>query len=316
MRSQNRWRGIGVGVFMGVLLSAAGVPAGSLEPGGGPTAADSQMYTLEQIYDRLNTGAAATKMTAFTEPISGPGTGTMRTIDEIMAKAPALDAINGATAADVTSGKTFWGLTAGTWGLRTGTGSGGGCTYNAGVPRTGQTPTVPLNPAPAGSDGALQKGVAWPNPRFTDNSNGTVTDNLTGLIWLKNANCLDTVGGINKGGGILTWANALTWSNNMAAGSRGLTDGSTVGQWRLPNVREMQSLIHYAFFNPALPNTDGSGKWTEGVPFTGVQSHLYLTSATYADTTGQAWYVNLYIGLVSLDDKSNPYYVWPVRGGQ
>jgi hypothetical protein len=34
-------------------------------------------------------------------------------------------------------------------------------------------------------------GVAWPNPRFTDNSDGTVTDNLTGLIWLKNANCTD-----------------------------------------------------------------------------------------------------------------------------
>jgi hypothetical protein len=50
------------------------------------------------------------------------------------------------------------------------------------VPKTGQTPTVPLDPAPGGSDGNLQKGVAWPNPRFTDNGNGTVTDNLTNLV--------------------------------------------------------------------------------------------------------------------------------------
>ncbi len=51
------------------------------------------------------------------------------------------------------------------------------------VPKTGQT-----TPYGAGDDGALQKGVAWPTPRFTDSENGTVTDNLTGLIWLKNAN--------------------------------------------------------------------------------------------------------------------------------
>ena len=40
-----------------------------------------------------------------------------------------------------------------------------------------------------GDDGDLEKGITWPNPRFTDNGVGTVTDNLTGLIWLKDANC-------------------------------------------------------------------------------------------------------------------------------
>jgi hypothetical protein len=48
------------------------------------------------------------------------------------------------------------------------------------VPKTGQTTSYA-----SGDDGALQKGVAWPTPRFTDNSNGTVTDKLTGLIWMK-----------------------------------------------------------------------------------------------------------------------------------
>ena len=60
------------------------------------------------------------------------------------------------------------------------------------VARTGQAPTIPFT-APAGSDGALQKGTAWPNPRFTGNGDGTVTDNLTGLTWLQNTNCTDTV---------------------------------------------------------------------------------------------------------------------------
>ena len=58
-----------------------------------------------------------------------------------------------------------------------------GCKTEALVPQTGQTDYYA-----AGDDGALQKGVPWPTPRFTDNGNGTVTDNLTHLIWLKNAN--------------------------------------------------------------------------------------------------------------------------------
>ena len=54
------------------------------------------------------------------------------------------------------------------------------------VPKTGQTSSTP----PV-DDGGLQKGVAWPTPRFTNNNNGTVTDNLTGLIWMQNASAFD-----------------------------------------------------------------------------------------------------------------------------
>ena len=59
------------------------------------------------------------------------------------------------------------------------------------VPKTGQTISYGTR-----DDGDLQKGVAWPTPRFTDNNNGTVTDKLTGLIWMKNANAF----------GVRTWA--------------------------------------------------------------------------------------------------------------
>ena len=59
-----------------------------------------------------------------------------------------------------------------------------GTLYNAGVPKTGQTTSFAT-----GDDGDLEKGVAWPNPRFITGTTGVVTDTLTGLIWLKNANC-------------------------------------------------------------------------------------------------------------------------------
>ena len=62
------------------------------------------------------------------------------------------------------------------------------------VPKTGQVTCYDaggnvINCAGTGQDGELQKGVKWPTPRFTVRANGTTKDNLTGLIWLTNANC-------------------------------------------------------------------------------------------------------------------------------
>lgn len=135
--------------------------------------------------------------------------------------------------------------------------SGQSCDW-APVEKTGQKTSYAT-----GDDGDLEKGVAWPAPRFTDNGDGTVTDNLTGLIWLKNANCFGT----------RTWANALSDCNGLASGSCGLTDGSVAGDWRLPNIKEFQSLIDYGFCYPALPS---------GHPFTNVQGNHYWSGSTYA----------------------------------
>ncbi len=133
--------------------------------------------------------------------------------------------------------------------------------------------------------------------RFTDNNNGTVTDSITGLIWLKDANC-NTV---------KAWVDALTAVATLANGSCGLSDGSTTGQWRLPSRNELQSLIdYYTTSNPALPSEH---------PFTGVQSGFYWSSTTYAANTYYAWVVRLDGGNVGVLDKPVAYSVWPVRGG-
>jgi hypothetical protein len=310
MRNKTMLIGV-IGVVIGVLLSAAVVLAGNMDSPSAPTDPASQMYTMQQIYDRLATGAAGAKMTAFTEPGSGPGTGTMYTLDEIMAKAP-VTYTNAATQTQILSGTVAWGLSAGAWGVITGTLSGGGSTYNAAVPKTGQTTCYDTDGnvtacAGTGQDGALLKGVAWPNPRFTNNGNGTVTDNLTGLIWLTNANCW----------GAVNWATALANANGLANGACGLTDGSVAGDWRLPNRFEMQSLLDLGFSGPAVSNTAGTGKWAENDPFTGVQTFVhYWTSTTSASNTPNAWVVYLNDGGVSSFGRSLNRNVWPVRGGQ
>ncbi len=157
------------------------------------------------------------------------------------------------------------------------------------LPKTGQTTTYAT-----GDDGALQRGVAWPSPRFTDNGNQTVTDNLTGLMWTKDA---------NLPGGSRTWQQALDYvvSMNTGAGTYGYTD------WRLPNRKELFSLVDRAMYNPSLPS---------GHPFTNVQSSTYWSSTSYASGTSSAWIVYMYVGGVYASGKGNGNYVWPVRSGQ
>ena len=177
------------------------------------------------------------------------------------------------------------------------------CT-GAPVAKTGQTICYDTNGdiigcADTGQDGEYQYGTPWPVPRFTDNTDGTVTDNLTGLIWLKDANRF----------GPRNWAEALSDCNNLAHDGVNLTDGSSAGDWRLPNIRELHSLIDFSNYDPALPS---------GHPFTGVQStdSYYWSSTTPAYHSVHAWYVIIYNGSVGNHTKgTNNDYVWPVRGG-
>jgi len=83
------------------------------------------------------------------------------------------------------------------------------------LPKTGQTKCydesgTEISCTGTGQDGEIQAGVAWPGPRFTDNGDGTMTDNLTGLMWTTNA---------NLPGGYKTWQQALDYVAGMNAGT-------------------------------------------------------------------------------------------------
>ena len=193
------------------------------------------------------------------------------------------------------SGQLFAGTTLTNEGIKFNDGTVQRTAYLGGsapVAKTGQSTSYGSR-----DDGELERGIMWPTPRFTDNSDGTVLDNLTGLIWTKNATC----------DGAKDWTSALAYCNALSNGACGLTDGSEAGDWRLPQIKELQSLIDYGEYTPALPS---------GHPFTNVQSNVYWSSTTISFSTGKAWYVNLDSGSVFNDvEKTSARYVWPVRGG-
>ncbi len=279
-----------IGVVICLLLATQGIVlARSLNPSAGPTDSGSQMFTLEQNYDRLNAGALNGPQSGFTKPASGSVTGTAHELDEIMAQASVADNANGATATDVQVEKMLLGLRA------VGT-------------RSNITETLALRAAPPCFDDAN---------RYVDCENGTVTDTVTGLIWLKNAGCL--------GSGRYAAANSA--AAGLQTGVCGLTDNSSPGDWRLPTKTEWQEMIARAVVlgctgvdAPSLTNTPGTGCFSTGPqPFTGVQPGVYWTSTTSADFASYAWAVRLFFGVGYYAWKpstNNTLYVWPVRGGQ
>ena len=149
-----------------------------------------------------------------------------------------------------------------------------------------------------GQDGELAMGVALPAQRFSDNSDGTVTDKMTGLIWLKNANCFSSQ----------TWSAAMSSASTLASGACGLADGSVAGQWRLPNIVELESLVNL--------QQSSAATWLNSLGFSGVQGFNYWSSSADAIYTNYAWDVSMTNGYVYDGIKSNSYFVWPVRGGQ
>lgn len=189
--------------------------AGDIDSPGSPSAG-SGMYTFKQIYDYLSAGTVSPIAESFQEPIAGPGS-TMYTTKQIYEAVATPFPQCDASAADVKTGKKFFCTQSGSWGVQTGTNSGGT------LLKTGQTASYQT-----GDDGTYQKGAAF-NYAW-DSGTDTVKDNVTGLIWASS--------GVGAGGNFgtpLYWSSAIVWAEGLTFA--GYSD------WRLPNATELYSLM-------------------------------------------------------------------------
>ena len=162
--------------------------------------------------------------------------------------------------------------------------------------------------------------------RYEDNGNGTISDCRTGLIWLKNANCTATAGGIAKTTlgtpvGALSWDDAKTWTAGLGSPLCGLSDLSSAGDWRLPTKTEWMAMLASArkqgFVSPALTNSTGTAMWTPGDPFDSVISGTnYWSGTTSVASDVFTWSAYTGNGSVGMAAKVGfNFYVWPVRSG-
>jgi len=153
---------------------------------------------------------------------------------------------------------------------------------------------------PAGQDGELQKGVAR---SYTSNADGTITDNSTGLVWEK----LTSAATIHNVGDLYTWADAFLVK---IAALNTVPCFANHCDWRLPNVNELQTLVDYGRFEPAIDPVfnNGSDSFTSGG---------YWSSSSYQGGPGRAWVVDFFdgqLGSLSFNNFSDSG-VRAVRGG-
>lgn len=178
-------------------------------------------------------------------------------------------------------------------------------------PSDGSGPAVPIlatgqiiSYAP-GDDGDYQSGVISSVNRFLDNGNGngTFLDTLTGLTWLGLFDCIEK----------FTWQAGLNYANEVAANSDlcpGLSDGSDSGDWRVPNIKELYSLVDISDDFPAL---------VDGLPLSGNQSdHFfeeYWSSSSFQPVPeSNAFTLDIPFGLIrSYTKTDSAFFIWPVR---
>lgn len=171
-------------------------------------------------------------------------------------------------------------------------------TFPAPVSATGQKTNYAF-----GDDGDFQLGLAVPGPRFSDNGDGTFIDNLTGITWLGVRDCIIQ----------LFWNASLEYANHLSANSDAcpaLHDGSVAGDWRLPNIKELYSLVDVSNSSPV---------WASGIPFSGTWGgppwENYWSSTSFMPVPNDnAFVMDASFGLISSWNKSSrKFYAWPIR---
>ena len=141
-----------------------------------------------------------------------------------------------------------------------------------------------------------------PDSRYTDNGDGTISDTITNLMWKQ---CSEGQSGDNCSVGSATkhtWQQALqlTQTLNTSGGYANQTD------WRLPNLKELSSLVEEQCYLPAINETI----------FPNTVSSSYWSASPFASSSSNAWSVIFYYGDDNTYGRSFNLHVRLVRAGQ
>lgn len=138
-----------------------------------------------------------------------------------------------------------------------------------------------------------------PDSRYTSHGDGTVTDKATGLMWKQ---CPEGLSGADCGDGGLQF---FDWQEALQQG-QGLTFAGH-SDWRLPNVKELSSLVDRRCADPAINVTL--------FPFV-TPNNWFWSSSPHAVNSYDAWMVGFDKGQVDYFQRKAHLVVRLVRGGQ
>lgn len=266
---------LAIAILVGVTVAYAG----SLTP---PGSVANTMYTLTDLFN-LSAGTTATLGSGAIPTTPGTVAATGKTLTEVYdAIAGEIDNLSNST---IASGVSAFGFT--------------GTLSGPGLPKTGQTDCWDASGNPiactdggtalGGQDGYYLEGLPASGARFVDNSNNTITDNATGLMWKK---CSEGLSGASCATGSATSTN---WTTALSTCEADTTAGHT--DWRLPNIMELFSIV--SFFNqlvsPAINTTF----------FPATSGARYWSSTTLTDGENAAYHVDFIEGEVTYTTKSN-----------
>lgn len=164
----------------------------------------------------------------------------------------------------------------------------------------------------AGDDGAVRAGASL---QYADNGDGTITDLNTGLMWEK----LSDDGTIHDRDTSYTWTQAF----DVKIAALNAASFAGYGDWRLPNVKELQSIIAYsmaAITRPAVDPVFDTGCVAACSVLTcscaaSESGAFFWTSTTVATDSSHAWVVYFHAGDVYDQSKDAAHFVRAVRGG-
>ena len=155
------------------------------------------------------------------------------------------------------------------------------------LPDTGQT--VHYSTA-AGDDSDYKP--ATTQPSYTDNADGTTTDNRTGLMWAKDGSAAGCNGGVTA-----IWEDAITACEDLTF--------AAYDDWRLPNIKDLQSIVDYSRQSPSINPTY----------FLNTQSFYWSSTSYVPNSANSAWGVAFTNGFINTGGKASIYSVRCVRGG-
>jgi len=132
------------------------------------------------------------------------------------------------------------------------------------------------------------------SPDLTDNNDGTVTDNLTGLVWEQKSEESEQ--------STFSYSEAVAYCENLSLGNS--------DDWRVPTRKEFSTILNLGTISPALDTT-----YFPDYTYTSASGVYYWTSSEYHDDPSQVWKIQISFGISeAVTSQAPPYKVRCVRG--